>query len=599
MSSVAAAAAARAALKAEARAKRAEFRRLEERRRREGARRRLSGAEADVIVATRLLAPGEDAGAARTACKELLQRKGLEHSDPVVERSVDEAVADCPLLRQAELLAGGSARGRWARRRATSYLLEHRAQRYVDAANENVGVAPSTEQVLKAATTGGHLSLDAVASSGDGPPPAHLRLTGNQRVWAHRCRARLGLKLGKLLIRPSMSAALRLSKATASWRWYNYKESLTPPGKRVLRVNLDETSVLFWYGHQRGWVSTKKRLKRRGRRTPTAFATLSTQRKAVTHVGLVCDDEALQRLLPQYIIVNEKTMTSGEAEAIRGSLPGPIRLLRLQSAWNTEDVLLILLRDLHLVLEPHAEELHVLLLWGTVAFHWNDRLLKACERYNFELILIPALLTHVLQPLDTHCFAHFKNFLRQEYRRVQLEQEAAVVGASEWMQILVRAIERVLNGRSWRRAFDETGYGASQARLSDYVLKELELSQTPAVGSAPPTVDDLMLCLPARRHVPPVLLRLAAAAVALAPPLAPPALPPPPVPPWFGRTRSTAALALPAPASSTPASASAAAASAGPAALAPSIPEPHAGDVSGPISRRTRRRLRISRETDM
>ena len=39
--------------------------------------------------------------------------------------------------------------------------------------------------------------------------------------------------------------------AFAAWGWYNYCASRVPVGKRVLRVNMDETAVCLFQGRSR------------------------------------------------------------------------------------------------------------------------------------------------------------------------------------------------------------------------------------------------------------------------------------------------------------------------------------------------------------
>ena len=41
-------------------------------------------------------------------------------------------------------------------------------------------------------------------------------------------------------------------KATAVWQWFHFLQGRVPPGRQVLRLNLDETSVRFWYEPRQG-----------------------------------------------------------------------------------------------------------------------------------------------------------------------------------------------------------------------------------------------------------------------------------------------------------------------------------------------------------
>ena len=87
-------------------------------------------------------------------------------------------------------------------------------------------------------------------------------------------------------------------EANAVWRWHRALLRLVPPGKRVLRVNMDETSVAAFYGHERGNVL---RWKKRGIDTaePITWADRKKRRTAFTRAAFICDDSNIQPLLPQ------------------------------------------------------------------------------------------------------------------------------------------------------------------------------------------------------------------------------------------------------------------------------------------------------------
>ena len=44
-------------------------------------------------------------------------------------------------------------------------------------------------------------------------------------------------------------------QANAVWRWYRALLRVVPAGKRVLRINMDETSVAAFHGHEAGNIT--------------------------------------------------------------------------------------------------------------------------------------------------------------------------------------------------------------------------------------------------------------------------------------------------------------------------------------------------------
>ena len=125
-------------------------------------------------------------------------------------------------------------------------------------------------------------------------------------------------------------------EATAVWQWFHFLQEQVPPGRPVLRLNLDETSVRFWYEPCKG-------LRRPGGQVPRAgFARKASRaqlRKAFSHVAIMCNDTSLQPHLPRVLLVTERTV-SAELNRRWTSLPGcNAKLWRGKTAWINDIVL--------------------------------------------------------------------------------------------------------------------------------------------------------------------------------------------------------------------------------------------------------------------
>ena len=89
-------------------------------------------------------------------------------------------------------------------------------------------------------------------------------------------------------------------QAFATWQWSNYCHAQLPAGKRALRVNMDETAICLLQGGGRGNVFLSKT-----DQTVVQNIPRGKRRTYLTHVAFVCDEMAIQAVLPQVIIGNE------------------------------------------------------------------------------------------------------------------------------------------------------------------------------------------------------------------------------------------------------------------------------------------------------
>ena len=116
------------------------------------------------------------------------------------------------------------------------------------------------------------------------------------------------------------------------WTWCNYLHSFVPAGKRVLRVNIDETSIKLDMDNKHGFISAAatKQDKHHGLRRRMSK---SRSRTAYSYVAVLCDDVALQKMMPQIIIVNCNQCPAAVYEEIRSNRPDNVVIWRRKSCW--------------------------------------------------------------------------------------------------------------------------------------------------------------------------------------------------------------------------------------------------------------------------
>ena len=288
---------------------------------------------------------------------------------------------------------------------------------------------------------------------------------------------------------------------------------------------------------------------------------LGKRRSGFTHVAMICDDTSLQPRLPQILLGNESIFPVAQLESMRPSLPPNIRLWRRNSGWVTAELMRDIVRELSGALGELTATRTVVLLLDTASVHGCPRFINMAARHKIAVQFIPAKLTWLLQPLDTHAFARFKLHSVHQYRQQLLRSARGQSELTAVLESVISAIRHVLQGVVWAKAFDGNGFGTNgQAHLRTTILQEMEWERPPELPARLPEYADLISVFPARRNIPlaPMLrpyreqeAQPSAEAIEAELPAADVAANPLPHP-WFGRLRSSSHLVAPPPVETPP-----------------------------------------------
>ena len=264
---------------------------------------------------------------------------------------------------------------------------------------------------------------------------------------------------------------------------------------------MDETSICLFQGEGKGniMISKKRPL---DADEPVQRVPHSRRRGCLTHVGFVCDQPDLQHLMPQVVIGNEKILPAGAMAALKAGLPANVRLIRQKSSWNNHMLCAIIVRILALALRPHLERFQPVLLLDTVRLHFNQVVLNACNTCGVWFILVPALTTWLLQPLDTHVFRAFKSQLRKAYQRARIQGATHDLTIQQFMPCLYEAIRSTIDGEDWSLSFAENGFGHMQAQVRASVARALAVELPLCIPSTRPTEEQLQSVFPRRTVIP-------------------------------------------------------------------------------------------------
>ena len=263
----------------------------------------------------------------------------------------------------------------------------------------------------------------------------------------------------------------------------------------MLRINLDETSVCLFQGTGKGTVFFSRKRGPPGTE-PVQLASTKKRRACLTHVAVVCDNPTLQPLLPQYVIGNLQTFLLREWRALLASCPDNVVLVRQKSAWVNIEVFVEIVNRLGVVLRPYLGSVQPVLLMDTCPVHLAGRVLKACFASQLWPVFVPARLTWLLQPCDTHVFLQYKAKLRAFYQASRAGTPRGNLSILEFMGCLYKVIRQHMQGNRWASAFDQDGFGSSQSAVSVSILRHLQQEGPLVVSGSRPGPEQLSHCLP-------------------------------------------------------------------------------------------------------
>ena len=101
--------------------------------------------------------------------------------------------------------------------------------------------------------------------------------------------------------------------------------------------------------------------------------------------------------------------------------------------------------------------LPVVLLLDAAPVHLSQRILQIAGDNGIQLAYIPARLTWLLQPLDTHAFANLKRRIRKQHADMCIASPTGAVSRDNTIRQQHRAILEELSEKTWGSAMERVG----------------------------------------------------------------------------------------------------------------------------------------------
>ncbi len=127
--------------------------------------------------------------------------------------------------------------------------------------------------------------------------------------------------------------------------------------------------------------------------------------------------------------------------------------------------------------------------------------MKKARTLGIWLVYVPAQVTFLLQPLDSHAFSIFKAWLRQQYAALQSEAERGRVCRLRWLQVLQTAKREFFDVRTWARSFQETGASRPRVRFTRALQKYAKPHEARDASSQPSSEQGMRIIWPRRRRM--------------------------------------------------------------------------------------------------
>ena len=251
----------------------------------------------------------------------------------------------------------------------------------------------------------------------------------------------------------------------------------------------------------KGLVLKPRQGARRGKRR-FALASRKQQRGCLTHVAIVCDRPEMQPLLPQVVIGNHAVLPLYIQKEIEPHLHKHVFLVRRKSAWVDATYMITIMELLGKVLKPFLNKFQPILLMDALPAHIAPTVFCAAAKSGIWVVIVPAKLTWLLQPADTHLFYKYKMYLRKRYLESMARCEEGALQLRAVLKAINDAVRYVCQAHEWGKAFDGNGFGQRQRHVRRAIVEAGELNFPLCIPLGIPSLMQFRSIWPAGADIP-------------------------------------------------------------------------------------------------
>jgi len=315
------------------------------------------------------------------------------------------------------------------------------------------------------------------------------------KKWCRGFRARWNLRWGSTGESRKVPEEDRARRTAILIRWIRWARSRAPQGSHVVLINMDETCLTNIKTHKRGLLPAANHSAAKRVRNATAYGGPRTSLCAA-----ICDDPDLQCKLPQLRLPSTglDKMFGPHLRAVYDEAVSPVLTWYGSCSWLTQENMEPWLTKLRRCMVNERADAHIILLLDVCPAHTAHRVLRHARQLGIRIVFIPASLTWLLQPLDTHVFVHFKRRIRRAVFDALSRDTSGRISHEALVRIHNRVIREVLVQGNFRPRLEAAGFCGNLATLRAPLAKML--AGMDLVGRAPtvPELAELMSVTPTR-----------------------------------------------------------------------------------------------------
>lgn len=305
-------------------------------------------------------------------------------------------------------------------------------------------------------------------------------------------RAAWGFRWGVIVDGRRLSVGDAIRRAAVFVRWCGWLRAHLLSHSEYVIINMDETCL----SNIREWkTSLMVEGDSSGRpHWPQKRPALASPRTSL--LAAVCNNAELQKLLPQIWIPRtpKGAMVSWRTRWKYFCVKRPQEIWMGTDGIVTGSLIRRWLTKLRSVVRAWNPAVRVVLAIDVCRAHISRDVVVHSRRLGFEVVFIPAKMTWLLQPLDTHVFAQLKRSIRNGLFRRIVASSSRRLFARDAIAVKAAAIDEVLVTGDWCSIFSRIGMDGCLDTVRPAVRHLLSgIDLAPRAPTAP-ELKDLLSC---------------------------------------------------------------------------------------------------------